>query len=306
MASKSSTAMPFPAMGETLDFMQKMWGMSGMPTPGNLASMAARLPQQMPSMIAPTVDIEELDKRIADLRAVEQWLELNASMLRTTIQTLEVQRATIATLKGISGAMMGSMFSQAPAPAPRPNPFAAPPSQPRPSPCAHAGAGRSTARGAGRRDPAQEEDNAEINPEAGRRCIESGGLVAHAAGSVLQDRVGGHGSAAARAEEGQEAGAPRAQEGLKAVAARTPPNAVLAEQAVATRGVPRHQCREQLSSGGAGLRPEGKSSDFSEIVNKRSPRRVAKARFGDGLCKRLVLAWTQVPGRPQADMTSSR
>jgi hypothetical protein len=125
--------MPFPAMGETLDFMQKMWGMSGMPSPGNLASMAARLPQQMPSMIAPTVDIEELDKRIADLRAVEQWLELNASMLRTTIQTLEVQRATIATLKGISGAMMGSMFSQAPAPAPRPNPFASP-SQPRPAP----------------------------------------------------------------------------------------------------------------------------------------------------------------------------
>lgn len=132
MASKSSPAMPFPAMGETLDFMQKMWGMSGMPTPGNLASMAARLPQQMPSMIAPTVDIEELDKRIADLRAVEQWLELNASMLRTTIQTLEVQRATIATLKGISGAMMGSMFSQA-EPAPRPNPFAAPPAQQRPS-----------------------------------------------------------------------------------------------------------------------------------------------------------------------------
>jgi hypothetical protein len=126
--------MPFPAMGETLDFMQKMWGMSGMPTPGNLASMAVRLPQQMPSMIAPTVDIEELDKRIADLRAVEQWLELNASMLRTTIQTLEVQRATIATLKGISGAMMGSMFSQAPSPAPRPNPFAASPSQPKPAP----------------------------------------------------------------------------------------------------------------------------------------------------------------------------
>jgi len=134
MESKSSPAMPFPAMGETIDFMQKMWGMSGMPTPGNLASMAARLPQQMPSMIAPTVNIEELDKRIADLRAVEQWLELNASMLRTTIQTLEVQRATIATLKGISGAMMGSMFSQAAAPAPRPNPFAASPSQPRPAP----------------------------------------------------------------------------------------------------------------------------------------------------------------------------
>jgi hypothetical protein len=137
--------MPFPAMGETFDFMQKMWGMSGMPSPGNLASMAARLPQQMPSMIAPTVDIGELDKRIADLRAVEQWLELNAGMLRTTIQTLEVQRATIATLKGISGAMLGSMFSQAPesspnpftaarspapAPVPAPGPVAPPPVEP--------------------------------------------------------------------------------------------------------------------------------------------------------------------------------
>jgi hypothetical protein len=126
MPSKSTPAMPFPAMGDTFEFMQKMWGMSGMPTPANLASMAARLPQQMPSMIAPTVDVEELDKRIADLRAVEQWLELNASMLRTTIQTLEVQRATIATLKGISGAMLAPMFSQAPAPTPRANPFAAP------------------------------------------------------------------------------------------------------------------------------------------------------------------------------------
>jgi hypothetical protein len=71
--------------------------------------MAMRLPQQLPSMVAPTFDINELDKRIADLRAVEQWLELNASMLRTTIQTLEVQRATIATLKGISGAMLAPL-----------------------------------------------------------------------------------------------------------------------------------------------------------------------------------------------------
>jgi hypothetical protein len=74
--------------------------------------MAMRLPQQLPSMVAPTFDVNELDKRIADLRAVEQWLELNASMLRTTIQTLEVQRATIATLKGISGAMLAPLTKQ--------------------------------------------------------------------------------------------------------------------------------------------------------------------------------------------------
>lgn len=132
MASKSSP-LPFAALGDTLEFMQKMWGMSGMPSPGNLASMTTRLPQQMPSMIAPTVDIEELDKRIADLRAVQQWLELNVGMLRTTIQTLEVQRATIATLKGITGAMLAPMLSPAPTPAPRVNPFAPPPPETRTS-----------------------------------------------------------------------------------------------------------------------------------------------------------------------------
>ncbi len=104
MPTKPSAASPFGAIGETMDFMQKMWGGMGMPTPGNTS--LAGMPQRMPSMLAPTIDVDELDKRIADLRAVQQWLELNAGMLRTTIQTLEVQRATIATLKGISGAML--------------------------------------------------------------------------------------------------------------------------------------------------------------------------------------------------------
>jgi hypothetical protein len=121
MSNKPSMSSPFSAMGETFDLMQKMWGGMGMPTPGNLASIPG-LPQQMPSMLAPTVDLGELDKRITDLRAVAQWLELNASMLRTTIQTLEVQRATIATLKGISGAMLAPIMglSEASPPSSRP------------------------------------------------------------------------------------------------------------------------------------------------------------------------------------------
>lgn len=45
------------------------------------------------------MSIEEMDKRIADLRAVENWLRMNLSMLTSTIQGLEVQRATVATLK---------------------------------------------------------------------------------------------------------------------------------------------------------------------------------------------------------------
>jgi hypothetical protein len=105
--------LPFAnTVGDSIELMKKMWGIAGLPTlpnAGNLASMAARLPQQLPAMVAPTFDVTELDRRIADLRAVEQWLDLNASMLRTAIQTLEVQRATISTLKGISGAMLAPL-----------------------------------------------------------------------------------------------------------------------------------------------------------------------------------------------------
>lgn len=113
MKSKEQAGLPFAnTVGDSLDLMKKMWGIAGLPglsNPANLAAMAMRLPQQLPSMMAPTFDVNELEKRIADLRAVEQWLELNATMLRTTIQTLEVQRATIATLKGISGAMLAPL-----------------------------------------------------------------------------------------------------------------------------------------------------------------------------------------------------
>lgn len=49
--------------------------------------------------LVPTLDIEELDKRIADLKAVEQWLNLNLGMLKGTIQGLEIQRGTLAAVQ---------------------------------------------------------------------------------------------------------------------------------------------------------------------------------------------------------------
>lgn len=56
----------------------------------------------MPGFLLPTVDVEELGKRIADLKAAEQWVEVNLNLLRTTIQGLEVQRNTIAALHSLS------------------------------------------------------------------------------------------------------------------------------------------------------------------------------------------------------------
>lgn len=53
----------------------------------------------MSQWIAPTLDPEELEKRIGELRTVQFWLEQNARLLGTTIQAMEVQRMTLSTLK---------------------------------------------------------------------------------------------------------------------------------------------------------------------------------------------------------------
>ena len=49
--------------------------------------------------VAPTLNPDELEKRIEELRTVQFWLEQNARMLGATIQALEVQRMTLSTLK---------------------------------------------------------------------------------------------------------------------------------------------------------------------------------------------------------------
>ncbi|WIV98431.1 PhaM family polyhydroxyalkanoate granule multifunctional regulatory protein [Kinneretia aquatilis] len=52
--------------------------------------------------VAPTLNPEELGKRIEELRTVQFWLEQNARMLGATIQALEVQRMTLSTLKSMN------------------------------------------------------------------------------------------------------------------------------------------------------------------------------------------------------------
>ena len=55
--------------------------------------------------VAPTISVEELDKRIKDLKAVLFWLEQNGTALKATIQALEVQKMTLATLQGMNVSM---------------------------------------------------------------------------------------------------------------------------------------------------------------------------------------------------------
>ena len=72
---------------DPMEFLKTLWGNTGMPLPG---------------LVTPTLDTNELEKRIADLKAVEGWLKTNLGMLQMTIQGLEMQRATLSAMQAIS------------------------------------------------------------------------------------------------------------------------------------------------------------------------------------------------------------
>ena len=66
-----------------LEFMQKMWNPMSYPIPG---------------MAMPTVNVEEIEKKIGELRSVETWLTMNVGFVQMTIKTLEMQKAALESL----------------------------------------------------------------------------------------------------------------------------------------------------------------------------------------------------------------
>lgn len=74
---------------QSLDMMSKAW------------QQFAQVQQASNPVFAmpPALNPEELDKRIQELKSIESWLTMNLSMLSGTIQGLEIQRASIHTLK---------------------------------------------------------------------------------------------------------------------------------------------------------------------------------------------------------------
>lgn len=101
MKSENSNPFVLPGFGQagdlsqnpllaSMEMMRQAW--QGLATSGILA--------QPP--VSSTLATEDLDRRISDLRAVENWLRINMSMLTSSIQALEVQRATIATLRSFA------------------------------------------------------------------------------------------------------------------------------------------------------------------------------------------------------------
>jgi hypothetical protein len=114
MTDHTSNPFVLPGMGQgsgdtatnpllaSMEMMRQAW--TGLTGPGGLA-------QVMP--LTPPMNLQDLERRIAELRSVESWLRMNLSMLSSTIQGLEVQRSTIATLRSF----VDSMGAQAQDPA---------------------------------------------------------------------------------------------------------------------------------------------------------------------------------------------
>lgn len=101
-------ANPFTKMVPGFEFLQ-----------GLVKNAGAALPN-MGQWVAPTLNPEELEKRIEELKTVQFWLEQNARMLGATIQALEVQRMTLSTLKSMNvsmGELRESMTLKMPEPA---------------------------------------------------------------------------------------------------------------------------------------------------------------------------------------------
>jgi ribosomal protein L12E/L44/L45/RPP1/RPP2 len=126
--STASKPFDFSQFVPGFDFLKNL---AGGAAAGTGAGSVPGIPS-LASWVAPTLSVEEVDKRIQELKTVQYWLEQNGHALKATIQALEVQKMTLSTLRGMNVRMedIASAFTKqaaamAPAPAaaaPEPEP----------------------------------------------------------------------------------------------------------------------------------------------------------------------------------------
>jgi hypothetical protein len=94
---------------EALEFMQRMWNSFGMPVPGFTPSAAAGaaqpgMPFPNPAAMFATLDPAEIDRKIAELKVIENWLSMTQNFMQMSIKTLELQKASLEALRGAAPA----------------------------------------------------------------------------------------------------------------------------------------------------------------------------------------------------------
>ena len=95
-----------PEFNQSLEMFKTMWGQGAAGQAGQFpfTADASKAAGGFASAF-PGLDVDELEKRIKDLKSVENWLNLNLNILKSTIQGLEVQHATMMALKSFGDAV---------------------------------------------------------------------------------------------------------------------------------------------------------------------------------------------------------
>ena len=93
-----------PEFNQSLEMFKTMWGQSATGQAGQFPFTSDSSKGAGSFGTFPGLDVDELEKRIKDLKSVENWLNLNLNILKSTIQGLEVQHATMMALKSFGDA----------------------------------------------------------------------------------------------------------------------------------------------------------------------------------------------------------
>jgi hypothetical protein len=91
-----------------LEFMQRMWNplgvaMPGFPMPG-AGPVPGAMPFPNPATMFPALDPAEIDRKIAELRVIENWLTMSVNMMQMSIKTMELQKASLEAMRGSQSA----------------------------------------------------------------------------------------------------------------------------------------------------------------------------------------------------------
>jgi len=213
----SSDAAGFGKFVPGFDFLQNL---------AKAAGGAGGSPSAMPNMaqwLVPSLKVEDLEKRIEELKHVQFWLDQNARALSATIQALEVQKMTMETLKGMNFTMgmPGATAAAKPAPA---APAAAPPA-PEPEAAADPAPKRKT--------KAQAEASKVIDPMQLWGALTQ--QFQHIASTALQDVAKRSAAVASSAKSAGKSGATKAKGAATKTAGKAPRKTTAAKRSTKPR-----------------------------------------------------------------------
>ena len=89
---------------EALEFMQKMWNPLGLPLGvlgGSVAqpAMPNMMPFANPGAMFAALDPVEVERKIGELKVIENWLSMSLNMMQMSIKTLELQKASLEAMR---------------------------------------------------------------------------------------------------------------------------------------------------------------------------------------------------------------